>query len=470
MVIVDGKFLWAAVGDDPLTMFTLDGSDLNQVRSVASVTNVRSLAVVVIPAAKAAPVSYKVGPVRGNYGAFAQQQIHLQQLVASGTNSNQPLSRQSSRNSDAEASPSKVLWCGLDKGHIVVLDLFFFNEDGVIHNAHLDGVSGIWPVGPNGRVWTCGKDKSLKVWDAGTRKNISKRVLTASITDLCFVASTGHVWTASHDTYLRIYDVDSKEVKLPRAASFQHNIITMRGSVRMVRFHSQSNSVWVCLERQLIVFNPKTFESVGSLSVSATCVEFFGVSSAVMVAHGEAVDYVDRIVILDASDVRQLRVLELGSAVEGVSVVGLRCFCNSNFGVLPHIEGKARCLSVFTVSAMDAVANWSCGIAALGPSRAQLVASGPHDDDSAEKANEGEDNRRHQSDLTTHNPGSRAKLLILFSPCPLRKGPTRTAKPQPPQQQHLQINGSSSMRRARRLKRTPHEWMETTTLTITRRR
>ena len=371
MTVVDGKYLWAAVGDDPLTMFVLEGSELTQARSVANITNVRAVALIHVPPAKAAPVSYK-------FSAAAARPVTQQQ---------QQLSRQSSKNDEIAApdAGSRVLWCGVDKGSIVVLDLFFYSDDGVIQNAHTDGIAGIWGVGNNGRVWTCGREKCLKVWDAATRKNLSKRQLTACITDLCFVPSTGHVWTTCHDTYLRIYDVDSKEVKLPRSSSFQHNVLAMRSDVRTVKHHAASQTVWVCLERQLLVYHPKTFEPLGSMSMSATCLEFCGAngSVAVLVAHGDGIDTVDRLLLVDATDVRQLSIIAIGAPIEGVSVVGLRCFGSASpFGVIPHMDGKSRCISVYTTSDTELVGNWSCGIGALGR-RHLASAGGAAEDDSS---------------------------------------------------------------------------------------
>lgn len=346
-VAVGGKSLWAAIGDDPLILFELSGCGLTQQRSIQSIHSVRSLAVVTIPPAKAAPVSFK------QYG---------------NPRSPMPLSRSNSTNAPLatmdpppSSGASEVLWCGLDRGRIAIVDLFFFNEDGFISQAHgTSAVCGIWPMGNTGRVWSAGEDHSLKLWDAGSRKLLRQVPKTAErVVDVCHIPSTGHCWMTCREPRIFIFDHDGKEVRPPSKVTSNAYFKT-KSKVHAIRHHAPSSSVWVCLDFEISIFNPKTLDIHSVLTgLSCKAIEMKG-DFAIVVAHGpSAGDEQDHILILNAMDPRNPQLTKVGAAVDSVSKVGLRCFPRAPLGAVAHTVDQQRCITIFTTEETEPIGNWS---------------------------------------------------------------------------------------------------------------
>lgn len=106
---------------------------------------------------------------------------------------------------DERSEESYVLWCGMARGTICVVDLDHNTVDGFIANAHSDTVHKIWYL-DNGKVWTSGRDKAIKVWDPQTRRRIKTRHIAAILNDMCYVHSTQQVWGIADDNIIRVYE------------------------------------------------------------------------------------------------------------------------------------------------------------------------------------------------------------------------------------------------------------------------
>lgn len=343
-MVIAGRSMWTAVGDDPLTLFELTGCDLSQQRSIASVVGIRSMVVVSLPAAKAAPVTFKT--------------------PQPGASQRQPLSRSNSGNHLNDATPcsasgSEFLWCGLDKGRIAIVDLFFFSEDGVISQSQAHGsasVCGLWSAG-GARVWSAGDDHSLKLWDAATRKVVRVYKMSDVVVDVCYVPSTNIAWVTCRESRIMLFNNhDGQEVRVKTTP-----FIKTKSKVHALRYHAPSATVWAAVDHDIVVYNTKTYDLVTMIpNVSCRAIEFSDERTAVLIGHtaASATSDADQVIILDVSEVRKPMLRKLGASVPGISRVGFRCFPRSPLAVAAHTDGGMRCLTVFTTGPTEPLGNW----------------------------------------------------------------------------------------------------------------
>ena len=296
--VVEGKYLWAAVADEPVCMYELSGCDLIPQRSVDTVTDVTAMAAVHVsaPLVSRSPATPGRGAGNGRGGGLVKQNGFRGGRggpFGRGGDARKPTSGKTDEISTTEAL---TLWCGVTvpstedgaagiKGSIALFDLFFLKDDGVISNAHGAPISLIYtlPKGtsPSSRVWTSAADGpggggTMKVWDGATRKTITRKSLAGPIVDLCAIPPSvcPHVWTSvKGEACLRVWDYEGRERSSARFPP-NSNALKFKSDVNTLRFHPHSQLVWVCLSGGVMLVNPKTYDVVQSLPISADALEF----------------------------------------------------------------------------------------------------------------------------------------------------------------------------------------------------
>jgi hypothetical protein len=352
LVVVGGRTLWTAIGDDPLTLFELSGCDLSQQRSMNSIVGVRSMALVTLAASRSAPVSFK------NVGSTSSKPALL-----SRSNSSNPNLNGSQGEVNLPSNSTEFLWCGLDRGRVAIVDLFFFTDCGVLlaHSGNTT-VCGVWAAG-TGRVWTAGEDHSLKLWDASMRKNIRLLKMSDCVADVCHVPQTQHVWVTIREARILIFNQDGQEVRLKGGVPYlktKAKVHTMRAQA-----HSAKETVvWVAMDHEVAVYNAKTLEVLASIStISCRTMELTS-QYAILVGHHHgspsavAGESEDQLIFVSVTDPRKPVVVRLGAPLGGISKVGLRCFSRSALAVAAHMDGNQRCLTVFTAEATEPLGAW----------------------------------------------------------------------------------------------------------------
>ncbi|ORC86154.1 uncharacterized protein TM35_000301940 [Trypanosoma theileri] len=322
----DAGSLLVAVGDDEVAIMDFKGVELNISRTL-HVTHVYALAVVHVPAAKS--VSFKSAP--------------------STTQNNNRTSGSKSKPSTSESEESYVLWCGVARGNIAIFDLTDFTSSGVIRNAHTQTITGLWSFG-NGKVWTAGYDKALKVWDPQTRRRTKSRNIATIISDLCYLRNYKQVWGISDDTLIRVFDSSGNNVRVVKQSTDKpENSLRMKSEMRFIKYYEPESVVYVALTRGLAVIDPSTCDILVNINVTLTSMAFLE-DKALVTGHGELLQCTtEAIGLIDISDPLVPSLLFRGIALEGsVTSVGMRLLTALPFAVTVQETGRSeRYLTVF---------------------------------------------------------------------------------------------------------------------------
>ncbi|EKF38553.1 hypothetical protein MOQ_001236 [Trypanosoma cruzi marinkellei] len=325
VVAPDGASLWAAFGDDPVTMLDFKGSELN-ISRVLDVTQVHSMAVVRVPVAKA--VTFK--PSRGAHPSY---------FVASKPQVD-----------EGKEVETYALWCGVTRGSIVIVDLTNFSMAGVIKAAHAQRITGLWYLG-TGKVWTAGYDKALKVWDPQTRRRLKSRNIATIVSDLCYVRSCKQVWTISDDAYIRVFDAAGNNVHLAHPSPDKpENTLRMRSEMRFITYYEPANLIYVALNRSLAAIDPSTCGMPVVINATISSMTFLE-NTALVTGYGEWLQCTkEAIGLIDLSDPYMPSLLFRGGPLGGsVTPVRMRFLTAVPFAVVAQEAGRSeRYLSVFS--------------------------------------------------------------------------------------------------------------------------
>lgn len=329
-VAPDGCSLWAVVGDEPPSLFEVKGANLDQVRSVDWLTQVYCIAVVPVPAAK--QTTFKVvdcPKVKGRKSAKTPTRVAS---AAAGV--------------DGEAPAAYTLWCGLSRGNIGVVDLQSFSDAGTIANAHDQTVNRIWHL-ENGRVWSAGRDKSVKVWDPQNRRLVKKRSIAAILEDLCYVSCTYQVWAIAKDNIIRVYEAGGGNVRVTKQSRDKaENAVRMKGDLTLIRYHDDAHIVWAGLSRGgTALMDPDTYEVLQTVPLTISALVFHS-KTAIITGHGALLEKDgDCIAVLDVTSPQAPSLLYCGVRMDNVDpTVGICLFKHPlTLGVVAQRDvGKLR--------------------------------------------------------------------------------------------------------------------------------
>ncbi|KAF8293051.1 hypothetical protein TcBrA4_0073200 [Trypanosoma cruzi] len=326
VVAPDGASLWAAFGDDPVTLLDFKGPELNISRAL-DVTQVHSMTVVRVPVAKAVTFKPSRGAHRPSYFVASKPQVD-----------------------EGEEVETYALWCGVTRGSIVIVDLTNFSMAGVIKAAHAQTITGLWYLG-TGKVWTAGYDKALKVWDPQTRRRLKSRNIATIISDLCYVRSCKQVWTISDDAYIRVFDAAGNNVQLAHPSPEKpENTLRMRSEMRFITYYESANLIYVALTRSLAAIDPSTCGMPVVINATISSMTFLE-NTALVTGYGEWLQCTkEAIGLIDLSDPYVPSLLFRGGPLGGsVTPVRMRFLTAVPFAVVAQEAGRSeRYLSVFS--------------------------------------------------------------------------------------------------------------------------
>ncbi|KAH9600150.1 hypothetical protein LSM04_004408 [Trypanosoma melophagium] len=327
VVAPDADSLIVAVGDDNVVIMDFKGVELNISRTI-NVTHVYAMAVVHVPAAKS--VTFKSASKTGqnNNGGGGSRK----------------------KSSTNEGEESCVLWCGIARGNIAIVDLSDFTSSGLIRNAHAQTITGLWYFG-NGKVWTAGYDKALKVWDAQARRRTKSRNIATIISDLCYVRNYKQMWGISDDTLIRVFDSSGNNVRVAKQSTDKpENALRMKSEMRFIKYYEPESIVYVALTRGLLAIDPATCDILVNINVTLTSMAFLE-DKALVTGHGELLQCTtEAIGLIDISDPLVPSLLFRGIGLEGsVTSVGMRLLTAVPFAVTVQETGRSeRYLTVFS--------------------------------------------------------------------------------------------------------------------------
>ncbi|CCW61889.1 unnamed protein product [Phytomonas sp. EM1] len=347
----DGGAVWAAFGDHPPTLFEVcsEKNTLESVRSVNWVTQVYCMAVVPLPTAKW--ITFK--SVTANEGPEPN---------LNPSSSTKRKDRHSAKNFHLHRGLSSsitddnlctyALWCGLSRGNISIVDLHNFSDSGAINGAHDQAVNKIWYL-ENGRVWTAGRDKALKVWDPQTRRMLKKRNIAAVLSDLCYVPTAHQVWAIADDAYIRVYEAGGNNVRIQkRPIDHAENALKMRSDVTLIEYHQDGNFVWASMSKSTVLIDPRTFAVSQTLLVALTALVFHK-KTAIICGRGPLLldNDADSVAILDVTNPVEPSLLFSGFRVNAPSGLGIRLLTAAQpFAILEYYSTRndKKTLCMFT--------------------------------------------------------------------------------------------------------------------------
>lgn len=315
-VAPDGKSLWLAIGDDPLTVLDVEGTDLVVSKSIDSVTKVYCIAVVTLP---------------------GMQHTRFKSMTA--TDDTNP-------NTEGKED-SYFLWCGLNKGHICIVDLQQTSDAGYIRNAHATTLHRIWFL-PNGKVWTSGLDKAVKVWDPQTRRKLKNRNIAAILMDLCYVSVTKEVWGIAEDNVIRVYEGGGDNARINKQTG--ENTLKMKSELVLVKYCEDANLVWAGYTKGTALIDPVTYEIACHVNVTLSSLAF-NEKTAIVTGHGSLLECdIDCVAVLDITNPQEPTPLFIGSQMEGVSPIGMHLFTATPLAIVAQDVGRyqKKSLTVFT--------------------------------------------------------------------------------------------------------------------------
>lgn len=312
-VAPDGKSLWLAIGDDPLTLLEVDGTDLVVSKSMESVSKVYCVAVVTIPGMQ--HTRFKSMPVESEVQEVKED--------------------------------SHFLWCGLNKGHINIVDLQQCADAGYIRAAHSQTLHRIWHL-PNGKVWTSGLDKAVKVWDPQTRRKLKNRNIAAILMDLCYVHATKEVWGISEDNAIRVYEGSGDNARVNKQSG--DNTLKLKSDLVLIQYCEDSNLVWAGSTKGTSLIDPSTYEVVCHVNVTLSALAFHK-KTAIVTGHGPLLECdTDCVSVLDITNPQDPTPLFIGNQMEGVAPIGMHLFTATPLAIVAQDEGRyqEKNLTVFT--------------------------------------------------------------------------------------------------------------------------
>lgn len=337
----NGRQLWTAMGDDPLLMWELDGTDLVSSRSV-DVTQVYCMAFVRIPAAR--QTTFQTMPSK------------------KGAKSPKSTARRYNDNGNgqnaAPAMDTYALWCGVNRGGITIIDLGLGEDVVGIPQAHKQTIDKIWYL-DNGKVWTAGRDKAVKVWDPQTRRTIKSRNIAAILSGICYVRTTRQVWAIADDNIIRLYEGSGDNARMLKSSSIVTNsTIRMKSEVHLIDYCVDANLVWIGLKHSTVLMYPDEYEVARVLPLTITSIAFHK-KTAIITGHGAMLHPdragggdppLDSIALLDITNPTLPTVLFVGGDVDGVRPAGIRLFMPSPLAVvaLDEARNKRKSLLLFT--------------------------------------------------------------------------------------------------------------------------
>eukprot|EP00796_Vickermania_ingenoplastis_P004299 gene4299-3115_t len=315
-VAPDGKSLWLAIGDDPLTVLDVDGTDLVVSKSMDFVTKVYCVAVVTVPGMQ--HTRFKSMPSAEEDGG------------------------------EENKEDTYFMWCGLSKGHISIVDLQQCAEAGIIRNAHSQTLHRIWHL-PNGKVWTSGLDKAVKVWDPQTRRKLKNRNIAAILVDLCYVPDTKEVWGIAGDNTIRVFESGGDNARVNKQSG--ENTLKMKNEVLLLKYCEDANLVWAASTKGTSLMDPGTYEIACHINITLSSLAFHK-KTAIVTGHGPLLECdIDSVAVLDITNPQQPSLLFLGSQMEGVMpFIGMHLFTATPLAIVAQDEGRyqKKSLTVFT--------------------------------------------------------------------------------------------------------------------------
>lgn len=331
----DGKSVWIAIGDDPLTLLEVEGRDLVVSRAVDTITQVYCVAVI-----KIAGTSQK--PFHPALTATPDDAAHPKEEGGGGRRKREKKNRVNHMKED-----SYFLWCGLNKGHISIWDLQQQSDMGYIRNAHSTTLYRIWQL-PNGNVWTSGLDKAVKVWNPQSRQKIKNRNIAVILADMCFATETMEVWGIAADNVIRVYEAGGDNARLKQTGE---NIIKMKNDLVLIRYDEDANLVWAGMTKGTSLINPTTYDVLCNLNLTVSALAFHA-KTAIVVGRGSLVESesIDRVAVLDITNPLEPTPLFIGSTLEGVTPVGMHLFPANPFALVAQDLGRyqKKSITVFT--------------------------------------------------------------------------------------------------------------------------
>ncbi|CCW66832.1 unnamed protein product [Phytomonas sp. Hart1] len=347
----NGGAIWAAFGDHPPTLFEVisEKSTLASVRSINWITQVYCMAVVPVPTAKR--ITFKSVTATEESGPSFILNSSMKRRNKCNTKSSHLLGSSSLSASDDNLC-TYALWCGLSRGNISIVDLDSFTDAGIINGAHDQTVNKIWYL-ENGRVWTAGRDKALKVWDPQTRRLLKKRNIAAVLSDLCYVSTMHQVWAIADDAYIRVYEAGGNNVRIQKhPIDHAENALKMRSDVVLIDYHQDGNFVWASMSKNTVLIDPRTFAVCQTLLVSLIALVFHK-KTAVICGRGPLLldSDADSVAILDVTNPVEPSLLFSGFHVNSPSRLGIHLLTEAQpFAIIEYISPRSdkKTLCMFT--------------------------------------------------------------------------------------------------------------------------
>lgn len=333
-VAPDGKSVWIAIGDDPLTLLEVEGRDLVISRAIDTITQVYCVAVV---------------KIAGSSHKCFKSVVESSPNESSHTKEEGEGKRKKSKNSRAKdtSEDSYFLWCGLNKGHISIWDLQQHSDMGYIRNAHSTTLQRIWQL-PNGNVWTSGLDKAVKVWDAQSRRKIKNRNIAVILQDICYVTETSEVWGIASDNVIRVYEAGGDNARIKQTGE---NTIKMKSDLSLIRYNEDANLIWAGMTKGTALIRPTTYEVECYINLTVSAIAFLA-KTAIVTGRGSLLESesTDRVALLDITNPLEPTPLFIGSTMEGVTSVGMHLFPASPLALVAQDLGRyqKKSITVFT--------------------------------------------------------------------------------------------------------------------------
>nr|CCC95028.1 conserved hypothetical protein [Trypanosoma congolense IL3000] len=330
VVAPDNASLFVAVDDDPVTLLDFKGAQL-EVNRELDVTHVHAMAVVRVPAAKL--VTFKTSPKHRNARNHPAASTAAKAQADNGV----------------EGEDTYVLWCGVSRGTVVIVDLSDYSVAGVLRNAHSQTITGVWYLGC-GKVVTAGKDKALKVWDPQARRCTKSRNIATIISSVVYVSTRKHVWAISNDNYIRVFDSAGNNVRVHNQSNDKgENMISMKGEMRFIKYYEAGDLIYVAMPRTLAVVDPGTGAVSSFVELNLSSMSFLD-NRALVTGYGGLLQCNrETIALLDLSDPLAPSVLFRGIGLNGsVTSARAQLLTGVPFAVISQKEGRSdRYLSVF---------------------------------------------------------------------------------------------------------------------------